>query len=150
VSWTSRRRMVHLGLAGLGLGVVVVAGYLLGPTSNGGRQGAVRSPPRPSSVPEEAVWAGGPDGGDWILCQEVPTRGSFRCEVFGEVTGRSVARGVFVLTTGPVAASFYDGVRIYLKDGRTLEPDGWVEYPAARKRQKYARGKEVSEEESIP
>ena len=46
---------------------------------------------RPESVPREALWAGGVDGGDWILCKKRHGR-IYNCEVFGE-TGNRISVG---------------------------------------------------------
>jgi hypothetical protein len=85
-------------------------------------------PKRPGSVPAEAVWAGGADGGAWILCKE--DRSKNLCSIYNESSGDLWVRGYFVLegkTQGvpntELRYDFFDGERIGLYDGRVLVRD---------------------------
>jgi hypothetical protein len=92
--------------------------------------GRVSPPPRPASVPSDAVWAGGASGGVFIRCLPVPGDSALlRCEIFNDFTGDRWARGLFRLAAGgridfdPADARSYgafDGAEITLSDGRTL------------------------------
>jgi len=90
-------------------------------------------PPRPASVPADAVWAGGEDGGAFISCLAVgrePTN-MFECVVFQEQDGDVVARGrfatrpTFSVSLGELRRSYaaFDGASILLANGATLAPD---------------------------
>lgn len=81
--------------------LLALVAFCLGFLANGALGGVSRkelpdSPTRPRSVPAEALWAGGPDGGAWVDCTQSPT-GSFHCEVFADVTGALIERGEFSL-----------------------------------------------------
>lgn len=81
-------------------------------------------PPRPASVPAGAQWAGGPDGGAWVLCTRMAR--DFDCTVFhesGDVweKGRYRAEPPVAAGSGPVYSAF-DGERIYLVSGGQLVP----------------------------
>jgi hypothetical protein len=86
-------------------------------------------PPRPTNVPEEAVWAGGEDGGAWIDCSLDIEKGANFCTVYFDRDGDVWARTHFVLRdsgTGlpksELTYSGFDGLVIYLSEGRVLEP----------------------------
>lgn len=115
-------------------------------------------PERVPGVPKQAVWSGGPDGGDWLLCRETQSRNRLSCEVYHDCTGELVARGEFALL--PEASDsengldwrefrFFDGTTIFLPNRRRLVPDGWIEYPEARKKQKYELGREATPEQPL-
>jgi hypothetical protein len=83
-------------------------------------------PRRATGVPAAAVWAGGADGGAWILCQ--PGGVSNDCEVYDE-DGSLMLRGQFIVAGAHRAASraelrytACDGERIFLANGSVLEP----------------------------
>ena len=59
----------------------------------------VNPPRRPSTVPSEATWAGGPDGGAWILCVAVVgVNDRQTCTVYYDSTSDGVwAHGDYVL-----------------------------------------------------
>ncbi len=74
---------------------------------------------RPANLPAEAVWAGGPDGGCYILCKP-PENGSNACTVYF-VNGQVWMKGNYVLKDNgkavPASELKYveaDGQRIYL------------------------------------
>jgi hypothetical protein len=87
---------------------------------------------RPSSVPESAVWAGGADGGIYVLCTVDETLNVNRCTIWDDYTGRSRS-GSFRLAgenraamqselvyRGAMMMSNYQGT-ITLKGGKRLE-----------------------------
>lgn len=120
------------------------------------------APPRPQAVPQEAIWAGGADGGAWILCAPVPSgEALLSCRVFYDGDGRVWAHGDYlpvriawdatkdapVSSPAPLPASLdyegFDGVALFLKDNITLVPHGTIDYPAPDghgKRQTYRVG----------
>jgi len=86
-------------------------------------------PERPPPVPETAVWAGGVDGGAWIKCSLDREQHANWCTTWNDQTGAVWARTHFVLrdTGQPIPESelnyaSFDGVWIWLVDGRALEP----------------------------
>ena len=89
--------------------------------------GDVQAPERPASVPPDAVWVGGSEGGAFLRLR-ASGLGEFQGEVFDEVTGRPMASGRFVLKGAPLDevkaqdASGWDGRRILLRSGGWLEP----------------------------
>ena len=54
-------------------------------------------PPRPSGVPAQAVWAGGMDGGSYILCDISSSRDVNHCTVWNDSTGRMEEEGDYRL-----------------------------------------------------
>jgi hypothetical protein len=84
---------------------------------------------RPSSVPAEAVWAGGADGGSWIGCTLAEAKGTYRCSIYSE-KGTLLKEGFFALS-GEAAAyvedpknsiNAYDGKHILLSGRMKLAP----------------------------
>jgi hypothetical protein len=101
--------------------------FLIGATVLACRPAPVTAPARPPTVPADAVWAGGPDGGAWIRCEKRPA--DYLCAVYDDSIGAQWARGRFVLQGGPSTGpggslefSGFDGESIHLLDGRTLRP----------------------------
>lgn len=41
-------------------------------------------PPRPSNVPAKAIWAGGLDGGDFILLTPATSAGTYSAKIYNE------------------------------------------------------------------
>ena len=83
-------------------------------------------PPRPASVPAEAVWAGGADGGAWIGCALPLGRATNTCTVWDDdgrhwLTAKFERRRV-VRDAAAVTALGFNGRRIGLSDGSVLEP----------------------------
>jgi len=85
-------------------------------------------PPRLPSIPSEAVWVGGVDGGVWIWCKEA--RDLNFCTVYNEHSGEEWKHGGFVVegthegvSSRELQYDYFDGERIGLQDGRVLEPD---------------------------
>jgi hypothetical protein len=89
----------------------------------------VEPPPRPSSVSQSAIWAGGADGGAFIDCR-VNADGSDSCAVYNDFTGQIWMRDrVYVLkgqsrgaTRDELVYSGADGERIFLSNGDYLIP----------------------------
>jgi hypothetical protein len=87
---------------------------------------------RPANVPENAVWAGGPDGGAYVLCSVDEPLNVNRCTIWNDYTGDSRS-GVFRLAEDNRAATKPELVyksammpgdhegTIYLKDGKLLK-----------------------------
>ncbi len=116
--------------------------------ANCGNRTVVRN--RPSSLPTEALWSDGSDGGAWIDCRfttKEPYVG-YDCAVFHD-DGKPWADGPFALAeigrdqkinhhlpvfAGGVLSSFnfYDGERIYLSGERVLVPHGEVTYSTGK------------------
>lgn len=100
-------------------------------------------PQRPTKVPENAIWAGGPDGGAWISCK-LATKEPFieyDCQIYDE-NGTLCADGAYILATinkTPITgiANFrsinsfnaYDGENIYITSKKMLTPHLWIRYP---------------------
>jgi hypothetical protein len=89
----------------------------------------MRPPIRPNSVPQAALWIGGPDGGAWIECRAIGGQRSkrFFCSVYADVTGEILNKGAFHLQGESLDAiqlqrlmEAYTGDEIFLGDGRAL------------------------------
>ena len=124
-------------------------------------------PERKPGIPAEAVWAGGVDGGDWILCVPVATPSRYSCRVYNDYTGKLTASGEFIrrreaggsvkperrLTdsatpTGKLHYQYFDGVVIHLEDDVVLVPDGIIDYPfgdGGGKRALFREGVEIGQ-----
>jgi hypothetical protein len=88
-------------------------------------------PPRPSGVPAKAVWAGGIDGGDFILLSSPTADGSYPAKIYNDHSGDLEFDGKLRLkerskapidVTDPKTYSGWDGESLFLRDGRTLTP----------------------------
>lgn len=99
----------------------------------GARSTQVKAPPRPSGVPEKALWAGGLDGGAFILLTPTSSVGRYVGKVYDDNTGQVIFSGTLKLDAKesvPInvadAKTFdaWDGDTLYLTDGRTLNPEG--------------------------
>ena len=64
------------------------------------------TPQKPSSVPESAIWAGGPDGGMWVNCNK-NTLEKLKCQIFADVTGVSVEESTFAIQDKDFKPVFY-------------------------------------------
>jgi len=60
---------------------------------------------RPTGVPPGAVWAGGPDGGSYILCRVDSARDVNPCAVWNDFNGKVVERGDYRLLREKRAAT---------------------------------------------
>lgn len=89
----------------------------------------VAPPPRPTGVPQSAVWAGGADGGAFIDCR-VNTDGSDSCAVYNDFTGEIYMRDAIYILKGQSRGATQeelvylgaDGERIFLANGGFLVP----------------------------
>lgn len=89
------------------------------------------APARPNGVPNEAVWAGGVDGGNFLLMSPTRQDGTYSLKVYHDYTGElefdgtvrldGVNRAPIAVTDGKTFNS-WDGNRLSLMDGRTLRP----------------------------
>jgi hypothetical protein len=86
------------------------------------------APPRPSLIPNAAVWAGGVDGGSFFECDVDTAHDVNRCLVYNDSTGDVAGGGFFRLSGANRAAradelqfQFFDGDDISLSVG-TLVP----------------------------
>ena len=87
-------------------------------------------PPRPSAVPHAAVWAGGVDGGAFILLESTALPARYAGTIYDDVRGEVIYRGALWMkgprgaridVADPKAFSAWDGETLYLRDGRTLD-----------------------------
>jgi hypothetical protein len=87
--------------------------------------GCSRSPHRPSTVPERAVWI----DGAFVECWIEEASHANRCTIYDEKSGEILLAGLFVLTgsgreaeQGDLRYQAFDGTKILLQDARSLEP----------------------------
>lgn len=98
--------------------------------------GTTRVPERPDSVPDGAVWAGGPDGGEWIDCLPIKdSAGCFRCDMYSDQSGEQYEQfwwgngiycsrnGEYTMDSLMLLYSGFDGTVIHLTNGDVLIPD---------------------------
>jgi hypothetical protein len=94
-------------------------------------QGEVEPPPRPQGVPKNALWAGGADGGVFLIVRPVgPSQpDTYSAEIYNDHSGSRVHRGLLRLeptrdapfAVGEAASySGWDGQALHLTDGRRL------------------------------
>jgi hypothetical protein len=80
--------------------LVLVTSFLAGAVGTEVTRSLLRqeaqNPARPTGVPAEAVWSGGPDGGAWFQCAAL-NDDEFNCTVFADTTGDVVERGHYRL-----------------------------------------------------
>jgi hypothetical protein len=88
-------------------------------------------PPRPRGVPANALWAGGLDGGDFILLSPAKAAGIFSARIYNDHSGELDFSGDLRLSkpsTAPIdvndakSYSGWDGETLHLRDGRSLKP----------------------------
>jgi hypothetical protein len=115
------------------LGVAASACLMMMACKTGARSTEVQAPPRPSGVPENALWAGGLDGGAFILLTPTSSASRYIGKVYDDNTGQVVFSGTLALDakkSAPIdvadarAFDAWDGDTLYLTDGRTLNPEG--------------------------
>lgn len=104
----------------------------------------VAAPARPCSVPLDARWAGGPDGGAWLRCLGYVDGTHQTCQVWRD-SGSPVAYGTYA---NPERIDWRDfdyawSDRIGFSDGRLVPADGWVIEPDCRCKSKYRAGEDV-------
>jgi hypothetical protein len=112
------------------LGLVVVSALI----ASGCKPVVRNAPPRPSSVPQDAVWSEGADGGNWFKCDSAKAdSGIYWMSVYFESDGRVWVQGSFSLEGSWIPTdsleqriSYFDGYRIGLMDGRVLKPQNVV------------------------
>jgi hypothetical protein len=87
------------------------------------------APSRPSNVPRDTVWAGGPDGGCWVKCTIDERHDVNRCVAYLDTTGTIMQSGTYRLRGLKRAAraeelsySWCDGRLIGLRRQLVLEP----------------------------
>jgi len=85
-------------------------------------------PVRPAVVPAGAKWAGGADGGAWILCTREESRNVNHCEIYFE-NGDLWTKGDYQMTRSGRAATpeelvydGFDGDAILLASHQSLTP----------------------------
>ncbi|HLK64256.1 MAG TPA: hypothetical protein VKU19_12500 [Bryobacteraceae bacterium] len=74
---------------------------------------------RPNSVPANAVWAGGPDGGSYFFCGVDMERGVNPCTVWNDETGSVIVSGDFWIS-GQDRAATADELRFGWYDGSVI------------------------------
>ncbi len=87
-------------------------------------------PIRPPTVPQEAIWAGGFDGGVFIDCEGATGgKSCYDCVIYFDHSGEIWMRDIYCLDTGAIALdslrsvySGFNGYEMALKDGRRLVP----------------------------
>lgn len=95
----------------------------------------------PASVPRAAVWAGGPDGGAWILVRPTSESRIWDGQVYyqagelwakGKFWGRDVEEKYIGKAALPLDS--FDGTTIYIVGSVPLYPIGRHEYPVGNNR----------------
>jgi hypothetical protein len=95
------------------------------------QSGEPDAPARPSGVPATALWAGGVDGGNFILMSPGKNDGSYPLKVYHDQTGELEFNGAVRLdkpSTSPINVqdgktfNGWDGDTLHLRDGRSLSP----------------------------
>jgi hypothetical protein len=84
---------------------------------------------RPANVPQDAIWAGGADGGAYVRCGVDISRQVNPCTIWNDYTGNIVESGDYTLTTQARAAVQAElritaadfGGHIYLQNGLVLK-----------------------------
>jgi len=103
---------------------LLVATFLILPFVQTGCTSKVTAPPRPSSVPTSATWAGGVDGGSFFECDTDTTNNINRCLVYNDHTG-DVAGGGFFRLADTNRAATHDELRFQFFDGEDrIEVEG--------------------------
>jgi hypothetical protein len=83
---------------------------------------------RPANVPAAATWAGGPDGGSYVLCTIDQAKAVNSCQVWNDYNGDLIESGEYTLQEQKRAAQLSElvvvfadrGGRIGLKNGMVL------------------------------
>ena len=109
--------------------------------------GSYQDPVKPASVPEDAVWAGGVDGGRWGLCIK-KEEFQYYCEIYDDTNGYLYSFGnylhrivnwdsekdnlVITIPSSPLNElhfEYFDSHFIELKGDDALVADGLIVYP---------------------
>lgn len=121
----SVRRGLVLALA-LGLSGVILGGCKIRQLESD-----PEPPARPVKVPAKAVWAGGVDGGSFIVLDPTPKADRYAARIYDDHSGDVIFDGILSVDQGtaapldvkdPKTYSFWDGDTLYLRDGRSLSP----------------------------
>lgn len=93
------------------------------------------TPTRPKNVPEQAVWAGGFSGGDFIYCRVDIIKNRNHCVIYADVTGAIQAEADFYIkdekraaTAKELSYDYFDGQNIKLENGKILIPERPIIY----------------------
>jgi len=97
-----------------------------------GEAARTEPPKKPARVPAQAVWVGGPDGGVFVILERTKDRrGTFTAKIFYD-DGQLWYAGLLAPAPRDGAADIdpdqhdqfvgWDGERLLLSDGRSLEP----------------------------
>jgi hypothetical protein len=94
------------------------------------------TPKRPPNLPEEAVWAGGADGGAWFVILPQQQRIDVWSVKIYTDNGEPWVRGDFWLKDAekvkrPIPIAFFDGRNIFLVGGAKMLPVGEHHYAVA-------------------
>jgi hypothetical protein len=93
----------------------------------------IEPPPRPRSVPAKALWAGGLDGGDFIVLSPAKAAGTYSARIYNDHSGELDFSGDLRLSkpstdpidvNDPKSYSGWDGETLHLRDGRSLKAVG--------------------------
>ena len=76
--------------------------------------------PHPKGVPNEAVWAGGPDGGSFVFCDVDSRKEVNHCKVWNDFNGQLVESGEYRLLKEGRAANTSELVYAWADRG------GWI------------------------
>jgi hypothetical protein len=84
---------------------------------------------RPAGVPDDAIWAGGRDGGCFVKCEVDVAKSVNNCVAYLDSNGHVLQRGEYRIrgearaaTTEELAYAWCDGNAIGLKNGLVLDP----------------------------
>jgi hypothetical protein len=124
-----RGRMTSIGRCSLVLAVAINA--LLSACQCEVRSAEPEAPPRPSGVHAKAIWAGGIDGGAFILLIPAKPDGTYAARIYNDHSGDLEFNGKLRLkelsqapidVNDPKTYSGWDGESLFLRDGRILRP----------------------------
>jgi len=118
---------VKIPKAPIALGVVVILLVGLGYALFNMKEKSEFSPVRPDKVPSKAVWAGGMEGGSWVLATKSEISDQYDVTIFGEDGGVWI-RGRFWSPNGQVLdiyeISHFNGGQMYLLNKSLILPIG--------------------------
>jgi hypothetical protein len=116
----------------VGWAVALVLAGTVAFTCKVGRVDSDPEPPvRPASVSSKAIWAGGVDGGSFILLEATKKADQYVAKIYDDSVGEVMFDGMLVMdqpnatpldVRNPKTFSFWDGDTLYLTDGRSLSP----------------------------
>jgi hypothetical protein len=92
--------------------------------------GCSTQPSRPSTVPSDAFFVGGADGGVFLRCSRNSSNTkTYQCSIYNDFSGEVLSEGIFAVAASgnpdfdPNDKGMYDswdGRGLHLKDGRVL------------------------------